>query len=552
MKIQNAINRNAHERAVMGALAAGINVYDWDIRTGAFTMDDSARVLGPTAGEMRLTRQAWEARLHPDDQSRISEAYQFHLRRKSPSIEIEYRVRTKSDSYRWFADRSSIVEWNRKGDPRRVRGVLFDISNRKKIEETAEKRNWEIDAALKRSEGEKWAILHSLHGLVTVRYLDPELRIIWDTTDAVSESDARDRTMSGDYCYRILRGRTKPCTTGCTPIEALKAGEMKGKEARLDDGRAFVERSNPVKDGTGAVLGVIFVAQNVTKHKQIEERLKTTHGFLHSFLENSPTPITVFDRAGRIDLVNPAWERLVGLKSDQAIDQLSNNIFPSESANKIKRANKEILRSGKPLELEESINYPSGLHYFHTVKFPLQNEKGDTMVGTISIDVTARKHAEQKLKKRETELRRKSRQLEETNTALRVLLGQREEDQRETEERIVTNVKQLVLPYIRKLKGMRLDENQMNCLEIVEMHLMDIVAPFLRKVISEYPNLTAREIEVATLVREGKSNKEIAEFMNLSVNTVQIHRYNLRKKLGLQNKKTNLRSYLLSMNHAPR
>jgi DNA-binding CsgD family transcriptional regulator len=186
------------------------------------------------------------------------------------------------------------------------------------------------------------------------------------------------------------------------------------------------------------------------------------------------------------------------------------------------------------------------------VKFPLQDSGGQTAaVGAISVDVTARKHAEQELTKREAELRRKSRQLSEMNTALRVLLRQREEDTRELEERIVSNVNELVLPYVHKLKGMHLNEAQMSYVEIVETHLNDIVAPFLRQIVSDYPHMTAKELQVATLVREGKTNKDIASIMNVSVNAIEIHRYNLRRKLGLQNKKVNLRSYLLSLKKLP-
>ena len=137
------------------------------------------------------------------------------------------------------------------------------------------------------------------------------------------------------------------------------------------------------------------------------------------------------------------------------------------------------------------------------------------------------------------------------NTALRVLLKQREEDQKELEERFTFNVKELVLPYFRKLKGMHLNETQMSLMEIIETHLNDIITPFLRQVVAHYPGMTAKELEVATLVREGRSNKEIADLMNVSLNTIEIHRYNLRKKLGSQNKNMNLRSYLLSLNKFP-
>jgi DNA-binding CsgD family transcriptional regulator len=71
------------------------------------------------------------------------------------------------------------------------------------------------------------------------------------------------------------------------------------------------------------------------------------------------------------------------------------------------------------------------------------------------------------------------------------------------------------------------------------------------QMVSHYPHMTAKELEVAVFVREGKANKAIAELMNVSVNAIEIHRYNLRKKLGLQNKKINLRSYLLSLNKLP-
>lgn len=145
-----------------------------------------------------------------------------------------------------------------------------------------------------------------------------------------------------------------------------------------------------------------------------------------------------------------------------------------------------------------------------------------------------------------TELDSKSHNLEEANIALKVMLKAREEDKGELEEKVLANVSELVLPYIEKLKNTRLNPEQMACLNILGSNMNEIVSPFSNKLSSKYLGLTPQEIRIANLVKSGKTNKEIAEFMNVSLRTAEFHRENIREKLGLKNKKVNLRSYLLS------
>jgi len=155
--------------------------------------------------------------------------------------------------------------------------------------------------------------------------------------------------------------------------------------------------------------------------------------------------------------------------------------------------------------------------------------------------------AEEALKKRERALEMKSRHLEEANTALKVLLRHREEDKETLEEQVLVNVRKLVLPHLENLKHLNLNEKQSNQLKIAEENLRNIVSPFIHNLTSRYLELTPREIQVANLIKEGKTTKEMTEILNISSTAVDFHRKNLRSKFGIKNKKTNLMAFLSSI-----
>jgi DNA-binding CsgD family transcriptional regulator len=155
--------------------------------------------------------------------------------------------------------------------------------------------------------------------------------------------------------------------------------------------------------------------------------------------------------------------------------------------------------------------------------------------------------AQEELKKKEVEITQQKKMLEDTNTALKVLLEHREQDKIRLEENVLANVRQLVKPHLEKLRFQKQDERNRNLVEIVTSRLDEITAPFLNRLTSLHRFLTPKEVDVAVLVREGKTSKEIAGLLTVSVSAVDFHRKMIRKKLGLTNAGSNLRSYLLSL-----
>ncbi len=153
-------------------------------------------------------------------------------------------------------------------------------------------------------------------------------------------------------------------------------------------------------------------------------------------------------------------------------------------------------------------------------------------------EVETRKQAEKTL-----EAERVS--LQEANTALKVLLKHREEDKKELEERLVANVKQLVLPYVEKLKKGRLEPSLHTAVEFIEGNLKDILSPLLSNLRSF--NFTPRQLEIIALIKEGRTTKDIAELLHVSKDTIDKQRFLIRKKLDINKEKASLRSFLLSL-----
>lgn len=151
------------------------------------------------------------------------------------------------------------------------------------------------------------------------------------------------------------------------------------------------------------------------------------------------------------------------------------------------------------------------------------------------------------LKAREKEMALQTSNMQEANTALKVLLKKREEDKKDFSEKILFNIKELILPYLEKLKETDLQASQRAYVEILESNFEELSSPLALKLSFKYYNLTRAEIRVAMLIKQGRTTQRIADLLNLSPRTIDAYRANIRKKLKIKNKKINLCTYLNSI-----
>jgi PAS domain S-box-containing protein len=359
-----------------------------------------------------------------------------------------------------------------------------------------------------------------------------------------------------------------------------------------------------IRNSSGALIGAVETLEDITERVVAEEALKEHERRLENIIQGSPIPTFVIGKDHKVLYWNKALEELSRIRAEEMIGTRDHwrafyteprpcmaDLLVGASLKEISQWYKGKYSKSKLIERSyEVIDFfpelGDGGRWLRFTAAAIRDSKGE-MVGAVETleDITERKRAEialrnahdqleqrvqertmdlfqsaealkeeiterklveRALRKRERELKMKSSSLQEVNTALKVLIAQREGDQKEVEEKILNNVKELLLPYLEKLKKTKMTDFQLSHVRVIETNLDNIISPFLKNLHSKYLNLTPKETRVATLVKEGRTTKEIADLLGMSVAAVEFHRNNIRRKLGLRNKKANLVSHLAS------
>ncbi|MDD5010182.1 MAG: PAS domain S-box protein [Syntrophorhabdaceae bacterium] len=533
-----------------------------DAKTGAIldVNEKMCEMYGRTREEVRrkVGVAAMSANVPPYTQKEIQE-WTRKTSHEGPQL-FEWQARHKDGTVFW-------VEVNLKrariGNKDRILAVVRDITERKRVEKV-----------LRESENQLNAMIQSIPDHMSM--IDKELNIIWanETAARIFGSD-----LVGRKCHEVYHRRTKSCEPyPCIVLQAFKDGkihehdmeviDMEGKTMQFhctanvafrndnDEPVAVLEISRDITEsnrlreeirahrdhlGTLVAERTAQIQQEIVKRKGTEERYR-------ALIESISEWVWEVDTDFVHTYVSPRVFDVLGYKPEELIGKRPTEVMPPEEIKGAGPLIKKIMAQKKPFLFFSNVCYHKNgrLVYLEINGYPFFDKEGALLGyhGT-GRDVTAQKKAIETLREREQELAAKSRTLEEVNTALRVMLKQREEDRKELEEQFVSNIREMILSHVNKIQKGRLDPAHRAYLDVIETNLKEIMSPYLNTV--RQFNFTPREIEVTSLVRNGKTTKEIAEIMGVATSAIDSHRNNIRNKLGLNNKKANLRSYLLSL-----
>jgi DNA-binding CsgD family transcriptional regulator/PAS domain-containing protein len=331
--------------------------------------------------------------------------------------------------------------------------------------------------------------------------------------------------------------------------ESVTTGKSLYSEYRLraaDGGYVTVNDHGVVlTDRHGRATNMIGALRDISREREALAARREAEDLQRVFLRIANPTWRVNAQGVYLDANEKALEFLER-SLEETVGRSVRNDFPAE-VHELISAPLRIGDTGVELEVGYTVGPHTKTLMLTIIPSRMQDERSYFLLGT---DITAQKALQQELARSEHALRRQTTILNDSNAALRVILQQREQDRVELEERIQANMEQLIEPTLDRLSRLLRHRPERLELEALRHTLREIVVPFAQRLTKERPPggpLTRREVEVANLVRLGKTSDEIAETLHISRSAVSFHRANIRRKYGLTRDAARLSTHLTAM-----
>lgn len=321
-----------------------------------------------------------------------------------------------------------------------------------------------------------------------------------------------------------------------------RSHELRLKDSQVSYSMVIV----PLKKVSLADAGYVIILSDITSivdhRKQLEqlvlertEALRQSEQLFKSLFSSAGEGILLVDTALNIVQANEKATKMLGMGSRQIECSSCVQIIHPDSIDSFLQA--ASIKDGEVWHGEVNCicagegAFPASI----TVnKFFLG---GDVFLHIIVCNITEQKAMESHLREEKTKA-------EEMNVTLKNVMKAIDRNKDEFELSITQKIATSIIPSLQKMAA---EENP----EIRDMYmkiLRDQLAGLTKSSNSirneDIMRLTKSEVQICHMIQSGSTSKDIADAMSISLETVQTHRKNIRKKLGLSRKGVNLYSYL--------
>ena len=270
--------------------------------------------------------------------------------------------------------------------------------------EEEKKEKSKIIADIKKSDKQIETILNTMSELITL--MDVDYKILWANKAAhfaYEQATTKTEGIEGNYCYEIWTDDNKPCEK-CPLIKALETGKVEEQEIVKTDGRKWLIKGYPIKDGKGNVVNLLEVVSDTTEKKKLEQALRDSEKLYKSLLDISPYAVTVSDLKGEITFVSEKTLELHGYKElKELVGKSAFELIAPSDQQRAKAELAKTLKRGTTRDTVYTLLKKDGSSFMGELNASLiKNDKGEPQAFVATTrDITEQKENEKKLKEKE-------------------------------------------------------------------------------------------------------------------------------------------------------
>jgi len=319
-KLAEEALRKSEERFSLAMKASKDGIWDWDLTTGYIYCSPAlTSMLGYDSTDVIEHADQWQDLIHPADKQIAYQANLDCVNNLADSFEIEYRMKTRDEGWKWILGRGEAVYREASGKALRMIGTHQDITERKRADE-----------ALKNSERFLRLTLDGLSAHIAV--LDERGEIIL-TNKTYRDFGERNGVEPGAFsegtnyltvCDTASGGNYEEAGPFADGIREVISGKLSSFELEypchsLDEKRWFVGMVMPIQGEE--FRWVVIAHENITERKQAEEQLRKSEEQFRNLYDEAPVGYFEYDLQGNITRMNISYLKMLDYSAEEVSGQ---------------------------------------------------------------------------------------------------------------------------------------------------------------------------------------------------------------------------------------
>lgn len=386
------------EKAMLAQAEAAAHMGSWRIilETGAMSWSDEMyKVFGLTRDEFgHNPREAIAMAVHPEDRPKVDAVNAAALHDGIPRP-TDYRILRPDGSVRWVHAEGE-QERDSSGKTVALAGFVMDITERRLAEQQTREARDLLQSILSNI-GDSVLVLDARTRTIEMVNLTAEKMFGYKAEELIG----RPTTMlhaDTESSLEFNRLRTENADAG---------GVARFEHVmRRSDGTIFpTEHSVTVMDDpSGGRKFTVSIIRDITDRKRAEAALRERDARFASFMAHLPGMTFIEDADRRHVFVSSSMAAYFGIPCDQWTGRRFEEVVPGPAADDAAISDARIIETGQPMTYEITMLRDGEQRTFLTMRFPIDLEDGQRLLGGIALDVTDRAHAQESLRESERAL----------------------------------------------------------------------------------------------------------------------------------------------------